>query len=226
MFSYESSEIDWCEKNYVYSNYIAEFWNTISNIPYILILFISLQTFRFLPCKNNDKLLHSLLLVTGISSAYFHATLSLFAQLLDEFSIILLLTNTLLIIFKNKTTKLCIKTYVCIHLISMWYFPFINIPVLFGMGFIILYRLRHVLKNFNENSHKKYWLYSQYLFFSSVICWISDHILCDTLPFIQFHAIWHLLSAICAYYSILVGLFVEYNNNYKESNDKYLGSIE
>ena len=40
MFSYQSSSIDWCEQNYVYSNYIAEFWNTITNIL-VMILGIS-----------------------------------------------------------------------------------------------------------------------------------------------------------------------------------------
>ena len=86
MFNYQSSTIDWCGSNYVYSNYIAEFWNTVSNILYIIVYFLSFRSFKYIDCKKNDRLLNTLLLSTGISSFYFHATLSLFGQILDEYS--------------------------------------------------------------------------------------------------------------------------------------------
>ena len=81
---YESSSIDWCEDNYVYSNYIAEFYNSISNIPYILFYFLGLYSFKKMKCKRKDRLLYGGLLFTGISSFYFHATLSLYGHVLLE----------------------------------------------------------------------------------------------------------------------------------------------
>ena len=79
---YQSSEIDWCEENYVYSPYIAEFYNSLSNIIYIFLYYIGLYSIKNIYCKNYDRKLLSLLLFTGICSFYFHATLSLFGQII------------------------------------------------------------------------------------------------------------------------------------------------
>ncbi|KAJ4899751.1 Ceramidase protein [Raphanus sativus] len=41
-----TSTIECCEKNYAYSSYIAEFYNTISNVPGILLALIGLVTLK------------------------------------------------------------------------------------------------------------------------------------------------------------------------------------
>jgi hypothetical protein len=221
---YLSSDIDWCEDNFVYSNYIAEFYNTISNISFIAFYYLGLYTFQHFKCNNDDKFLYGCLLFTGMSSFYFHATLSLFSQLLDEFSIILLLANTLIMIYKNKYIRFTIKTYTVTHSIVMCYYPFINIPVLFMIGFMVWKILREKFKKYKDTSFKNYWFLAQLFFFISISCWLIDKFLCDYTKNIgiQFHAMWHIFSAICAYYSILVGIFLEYNrNDYYITNDKY-----
>ena len=134
---YLSSDIDWCEDNFVYSNYIAEFFNTISNIPFIGFYYLGIYTFKNLNCYGDDKFLYGCLLFTGVSSFYFHATLSLFSQLIDEFSIIFLLANTLIMIYKDYYIRLAIKSYTFAHSIVMCYYPQINIPVLFIIGFCV-----------------------------------------------------------------------------------------
>jgi len=35
-WGHPTASIDWCEENYVVSYYIAEFWNTISNLAMIV----------------------------------------------------------------------------------------------------------------------------------------------------------------------------------------------
>ncbi|XP_072261273.1 alkaline ceramidase 1 isoform X1 [Pyxicephalus adspersus] len=37
IFARHSSEIDWCEANYLHSEYVAEYYNTVSNISFLLV---------------------------------------------------------------------------------------------------------------------------------------------------------------------------------------------
>ena len=110
-----SSPVDWCEDNYTFSPLIAEFFNTVSNAlflvmppflmhlhkpyadsigPGIQVWFCMYVDF----CQNiffyelfyfsGIHVIWFLLIVVGASSAYFHATLSLLGQLLDEMAIL------------------------------------------------------------------------------------------------------------------------------------------
>lgn len=217
---YRSSQIDWCEKNYEWSPYIVEFYNTISNIPYVLFYYVGMYSCKNFQCNQDDRILYGCLFLIGITSMYFHATLSLYGQLLDEFCIILLLMNTLNMIYKKKNTKFYIKCYTITHSIVMCYYPLINIPVLFIIGFTIWKLLRTRFKKYKDTSFKKFWIFSQILFVLSVMCWVIDRFMCGYVQNIQFHALWHILSAWCAYYSILVGVFLEHNTgNYYIKNN-------
>jgi hypothetical protein len=40
-FRLGSSKVDWCEPNYVVSEYIAEFWNTVRILFYLLTIHLS-----------------------------------------------------------------------------------------------------------------------------------------------------------------------------------------
>jgi len=83
-----NSTIDWCELNYVYTFYIAELWNTLTNVPFIL--GGAWMAYRF--AKNGIPWryvwVHIGGMMIGIGSFGFHCTLQWAWQLLDEFPMV------------------------------------------------------------------------------------------------------------------------------------------
>nr|GEX67709.1 alkaline ceramidase-like [Tanacetum cinerariifolium] len=89
MFSEESDKIEkyireWCEQNYVYSSYIAEFYNTISNIPSIVLALVGLVIALSQRFEKRFSILHVSNMILSIGSMLFHATLQRLQQQGDE----------------------------------------------------------------------------------------------------------------------------------------------
>jgi len=102
-----TSTIDWCEENYTRNGFIAEFWNSVSNM-----LMIYLSLFGLVQALINNRhrsqsaafqrsqqplewkperrfiLAYLAFLTVGIGSTAFHGTLTYEAQLLDELPMI------------------------------------------------------------------------------------------------------------------------------------------
>jgi len=64
-----------CEINYAYSSYIAEFFNTISNIPTILLALIGLINALRQRFEKRFSVLHVSNMTLAIGSMLYHATL-------------------------------------------------------------------------------------------------------------------------------------------------------
>lgn len=70
-----TSSTDWCEQNYVYSSYIAEFFNTIGNIPGILLALIGLVNALRQRFEKRFSILHLSNIILAMGGMLFHATL-------------------------------------------------------------------------------------------------------------------------------------------------------
>ena len=79
-----SSTINWCETNYEVNYYIAEFWNTITNLGMIIPPIYGLLNCRKLGIEARYTFSFVMNLLVGIGSWMFHMTLTFEMQLLDE----------------------------------------------------------------------------------------------------------------------------------------------
>jgi alkaline ceramidase len=206
---YFSSSVNWCEKDYDSSLYIVEYWNSISSLAISLFGLIGLIAL-------NNKLMYSLLILVGLFSFYFHATLSILGQILDELSITIILSISLLQIYKNNKFHLnCIHLFNAFQIMIQICFPYFNRFCLFLYAIPIIYKINEFIKKskinhfqyINLNIRNKL-IFIKALFISSVICWVLD-LFCDHVymsglltKYIQFHALWHVLIGLCAVYAI------------------------
>ncbi|GKC24866.1 alkaline ceramidase-like protein [Tanacetum coccineum] len=80
----QNSDIVYFVTNYVYSSYIAEFYNTISNIPSIVLALVGLVIALSQRFEKRFSILHVSNMILSIGSMLFHATLQRLQQQGDE----------------------------------------------------------------------------------------------------------------------------------------------
>jgi alkaline ceramidase len=211
-----SSPVDWCESNYIITPQIAEFYNTFSNILFLVGPPVLIYLF-----KEYGKLVHpfihvvwTLLIVVGLSSAYFHATLSLAGQLLDELTILWVFFSTFAVfvpkrylpkIFKNRRRFYVFMFFFTLASTFMsFYRPAANAFAMMFLTIPTVYLLCHELIQIKEQEKKVYNLgfRTVAVLVIAVICWISDRMFCPFYSSIKFpylHGFWHILIFLASY---------------------------
>ncbi|RKP14395.1 ceramidase [Piptocephalis cylindrospora] len=80
----QTATMDWCEENYAACNYIAEFWNTLSNAFFLILSLYGASMTHRLGLGHRFTLAYLGIALVGIGSWLFHMTLIYEMQLLDE----------------------------------------------------------------------------------------------------------------------------------------------
>lgn len=209
-----TATIDWCESNYEFSYYVAEFWNTLSNFAFVvpqIAQYIALS--RYKSIEHSFRLAFLSLALVGLGSFCFHLTLAKTMQMLDETSMILVSLHGFYLLFiiskPSVDRRILAAALICYGLVFLALYLFLVAwPVFhhtaFGLLVYASISIGYKLKK-QYGPHHKFWtvLTLQHLAFAF---WLFDKHYCDLLtafrdnhvpvllkPAFQFHALWHIL---------------------------------
>uniref|UniRef100_A0A3B3RT20 Alkaline ceramidase n=1 Tax=Paramormyrops kingsleyae TaxID=1676925 RepID=A0A3B3RT20_9TELE len=220
-----TSTLDWCEENYAVSFYIAEFWNTVSNLIMIVPpLYGALQTFRD-GIEIRFVLAFLGIAAVGVGSWCFHMTLQYEMQVwvLPFFGI----SNLPLLCFwffsdryecfkQEKTVHFLLITILLGFSISVtlvylqWKEPVFH-QVVYGMLVSCLVLRSLFIVSWVYPNLRRLAYTSLAVFLLGFALWNIDNLFCSTLqsarkrvpPLVgamtQFHALWHILTGLGSY---------------------------
>jgi len=190
----EDTSVHFCEDKYDKVFWIAEFYNTISCIFYILSGYILLKL------KGNKNIGMTMILL-GIGSATLHMTMRYYGQWIDELSMLTLCFYGIKKVKKNLSEYILFPIYLVYYYLNEYFIYFF---VFFASSQLYLgYESIKMLRNKKYNLKKKILivLYVQ-LFIMGSICWFFDQYYCNDLKQYNLHAWWHFFtstSALCGF---------------------------
>eukprot|EP00762_Andalucia_godoyi_P008448 ANDGO_05754.mRNA.1 Alkaline ceramidase YDC1 len=216
-----TSSVDWCELNYEFHPMIAEFFNTWSNLSYIIPSVLGLVLAKKYKYGAKFFFLCLACLVIGIGSFWFHATLSRFGQDLDEFSMLL---GVALYFYGISRPSPYLAASLTVFLLSSFLgmVVFHAVPNLFRVIFglmVLLVLARYVaLHNDMKNASIRRIMYLWVgLWLAAFSLWLTDIHACGFLSqfqypvraFLQLHAYWHVLTGCACYLSLVLGTWID-----------------
>ncbi|CAG5126211.1 unnamed protein product [Candidula unifasciata] len=220
----QTATVDWCEENYVVSYYIAEFWNTLSNVAIILSpLLMLIVGYKQ---QHEKRFIYSFLAITvvGIGSLFFHMTLQYSMQLMDElpmlwasacFIYVALMTKSK---YNEDNSLLQIALFITCVIITVMYI-LVEFPEFLQVSYGLLNVTAIVTQlklMMTVECKKRYFILGLAFYLVGFCLWNVDNIYCHHLRSIrlhtmansagilfQCHAWWHILSGFGAYLGLL-----------------------
>ncbi|XP_062854786.1 alkaline ceramidase 1 [Trichomycterus rosablanca] len=220
VFSYESSEVDWCEDNYKHSENVVEYFNTMSSFIFFMVAPVMLYLLHPYARERNlaVHLVWFMMIFVGLFSIYFHMTLSFMGQMLDELSIMWVLSIGYSLWFPRKHFPYFVKdrtsfsrmvlVITVITTLSSFVKPTANAYALNFFALHILYSVIVELKRCTDQRVLRLARAFIGLWVLAIVCWLSDRFGCSfwqKLNFCYLHGIWHILIVVAtAYGSTLI----------------------
>jgi len=238
----------------VLTRFIAEFWNTVSNIVIMGLCLVSLISAKKFGLGSRFYLLSLSSFVIGLGSWMFHMTLWHGMQLWDELSMMAFIGLMLLTLETTKDgtplhkDKLAWFLVIFLATIVGVYLKLDN-PALHQAAFAALiltsfYRIYHHHQRLPDikcvhNLAKELALLSFFGMLFAFFLWNIDNECCSTLrvwrshfgwPYealLQFHAVWHVLTGLAAHAGILVSQYIHIcvHDDYRKVQAQYILGI-
>ncbi|KAK4856014.1 hypothetical protein QYF36_013281 [Acer negundo] len=203
---------EWCEKNYVYSTYIAEFFNTVSNVPGILLALIGLINALRQRFEKRFSVLHLSNMTLAIGSMLYHATLQRVQQQGDETPMVWEMLLYLYILYSpDWHYRSTMPTFLFLYGAA---FAIAHALFRFGIGFKIHYVIlcllciprmyKYYIHTTDVHAKRLAKLYLATIILGS-ICWLFDRMLCEKISgwYInpEGHALWHIFMGFNSYFA-------------------------
>jgi len=220
-WGHRTAAVDWCEPNYTWTFYIAEFFNTITSLPaFFLSMYGMYLTYKY----GYDKrffVVNAMVGMVGIGSAAFHGTLLYTGQILDELPMVYASLSLLYAILEmDSTEKGPVYKYTAPFIIgfcAIFTAIYLYLPsffIFFVLGYIaciltLVYRCSLIFRNPATLKSQKLFvclaigLYiGGWLFF-----WIPEIAFCDNIQSLNFHAWWHVSSTLGCFIMVIFSVF-------------------
>ncbi|KAJ3361530.1 Alkaline ceramidase 3 [Allomyces javanicus] len=199
-----TASIDWCESNYRITHYIAEFFNSTSNLFTVAAGISLAMTTRRLQLERRYALIGFFLALVGVGSFMFHGTLLFEAQLLDELPMIYMMLQFLYVILENEPRRkhpwlpTALVTAAAIYSWAHVYFDFVVVfHVVFGALTApgLIFAIPHGWRD-----RELRWVFglSYACLWISFALWKLDQTFCPTFEHLYLHAFWHAGTAVSA----------------------------
>jgi len=196
--------------------------------PIMIILFASYSK----RVANGITILWILIIIIGIGSVYFHATLSLAGQLMDEIFIlwVLMAAYALFIpsiyfpqsyrVQRHRFTYSCIVLTIIITCLSIVY-PYANAFALMILGLPSIAFLAINLSRCDNRRIKSLGIHCLGMWTVAVTIWICDRIFCSfwiSISFPYLHSIWHVLILFSSNEAIVACAYLLIKYQYPQAN--------
>lgn len=208
-----TSSTEWCESNYAVSPYIAEFYNTISNVVFIAVAAFGFAHTLRQGFEKRFLFLYASCAVIGCGSALFHATLQHAQQQSDETPMVWGMLLYMYVLFSphwHYTTAM--PTF-----LALYGTAFAVIHARFR--FVTLFQLHYVLlcllcaprwlryyRELRDPAARQLAHWYGHTLALGTACWLADRHLCDRMQALpvnpQGHAWWHVFMSLNSYLGI------------------------
>jgi len=196
-----TSSIDWCERNHQLSFYIAEFFNSTSNVVTVLAGFLLYIQAHMMKLEARYKLAALFLVLVGLGSFAFHATLQFEAQLFDELPMLFMQLVYSYIVMETFTTRFAKAlpwvtwTFGLVYsVLHVYYRLVIVFHIVFGASLLpgVLFPIRFASR---DPIVKMLYTKAMVSFSMSFALWKIDQVFCPDIEKLYLHAFWHVGSA-------------------------------
>lgn len=213
-----NAAVDWCEQNYVHSRYVAETYNVLSSLGFVVAGLLGMWFCRKYRLESRISLSYFLMMIIGIGSSLFHGTLTWWGQSSDELPMIYASATFFYVIVEVNLVRKQ-KSWVFYLLLAylvaftVVYFAFPEFFPIFIFIYscsvlIIIYQAYSVYRIYFKHDTTRAGLTQRRLFYVCAILypcaflflWVPENFLCPYYPTLfhnlHLHAWFHVLTTI------------------------------